>query len=103
MAEALAWIEPDWPAPPGVRALVTTRDGGVSRGAYAGCNLGDHVGDDPAAVAANRARLVAALDGAGPVLWLDQVHGTSVVDSDGWTPGVTADAACSRRRQDSPV
>ncbi|MCX7172110.1 MAG: laccase domain-containing protein, partial [Proteobacteria bacterium] len=46
------WITPDWAAPPAVHALVTTRAGGVSLGAYAGLNLAEHVGDDPAAVAA---------------------------------------------------
>ena len=97
MAETERWIVPDWPAPRGVRALVTTRAGGVSDGPYAGCNLGDHVGDDPAAVAANRAQLTAALDGAGPVLWLDQVHGTGVVGADDWAPGAVADASWSGR------
>ena len=51
------WIEPDWPAPGNVRALSTTRDGGLSEGVFAGLNLGAHVGDEPARVEANRARL----------------------------------------------
>lgn len=71
------WLVPDWPAPPNVRALQTTRAGGVSGGRYASLNLGDHVGDAPAAVAHNRALLAQAL-GAKPVL-LRQVHGTRVV------------------------
>ncbi|HCN46268.1 MAG TPA: multi-copper polyphenol oxidoreductase, partial [Pseudomonas sp.] len=48
---------PDWPAPAGVRACVTTRAGGVSLPPYDTFNLGDHVGDTPDAVAENRARL----------------------------------------------
>jgi hypothetical protein len=42
-------------------------------------NLGDHVGDDPAAVAANRNRLAAAI-GLGPdrVVWMNQVHGDHI-------------------------
>ena len=48
------WILPDWPAPPHVRAVSTTRNGGCSRGPYAGLNLGDHVGDDPFHVQHNR-------------------------------------------------
>lgn len=72
-------IVPDWPAPASVRALQTTRTGGVSRGPWAGFNLGDHVGDDPQAVAANRARLRAVLP-AEPT-WLRQVHGTVAVDA----------------------
>lgn len=71
---------PDWPAPAGVRALVTTRGGGVSVAPYASLNLGDHVGDDPAAVAENRAVLRSALP-AEPV-WLNQVHGSGIVDAD---------------------
>ena len=62
------FITPDWPAPANVRALITTRRGGVSRGVYASLNLGDHVNDDPLAVAKNRA-LVSHRIGARP-LWL---------------------------------
>ena len=50
------WIEPDWPAPGNVRALSTTRDGGLSEGVFAGLNLGAHVWDEPARVEANRAQ-----------------------------------------------
>ncbi len=88
------WIVPDWPEPPRVRSLVTTRGGGVSRGAYASFNLGAHVGDDPAHVAENRRRLVAGLP--APPLWLNQKHGVAVVSADTTTPGDTppdADAA----------
>lgn len=62
-----------------VRRFTTTRRGGASAGPYDSFNLGDHVGDDPAAVAANRHRLAAAL-GLGPerLVWMDQVHGTRV-------------------------
>ena len=45
------WIEPDWSAPARVRALSTTRRGGVSSGRWESLNLGDHVEDDPQAVA----------------------------------------------------
>ncbi len=76
---AAALIHPDWPAPPTVRAVATTRIGGCSRGPWAGLNLGDHVGDDPAHVADNRARLVAQLALPTPPVWLRQVHGTAVV------------------------
>jgi hypothetical protein len=79
-----------------VRALVTTRAGGVSRGAYASLNLGVHVGDDPAAVERNRARLRASLP-AEPV-WLQQVHGTDVVDAGSPPAPARADAAVARSR-----
>lgn len=69
---------PEWPAPPNVKCLVTTRSGGVSRAPYDGFNLALHVGDDPKAVAANRQRLCGELPAAP--LWLEQVHGVDVVD-----------------------
>ena len=77
---AHGWIVPDWPAPPNVRALITTRAGGASRGAYAGLNLGLRSGDDAAAVTRNRASLRQWLP-AEP-LWLRQVHGTAVAEAD---------------------
>ena len=55
------WIVPDWHAPAHVRALITTRAGGVSREPYASLNLGLRTADDPQAVAANRQRLRACL------------------------------------------
>jgi YfiH family protein len=72
-------IVPDWPAPANVRARVTTRGGGCSRGAYASLNLAGHVGDDAAAVAANR-RLLQSRIAARPC-WLEQVHGTRCVEA----------------------
>ncbi len=83
-------IVPEWPAPPGVAALATTRRGGVSRDGFASLNLGDHVGDDPAAVAANRALLRRQLP-ADPV-WLTQVHGNRCVHAEEARSGVEADA-----------
>lgn len=91
------WIVPEWPAPPNVRALMTTRAGGVSQGRYAGFNLGEHVGDEAAAVAANRAQLAQVL-GMRPV-FLRQVHGTAVLALSAQTPdGEVADACLSRDR-----
>lgn len=70
-------LRPDWPTLPGVVAGMSLRAGGVSAGPWASLNLGGNVGDDPAAVAENRARFVAVL-GVRPV-WLHQVHGAQVV------------------------
>ncbi|QLF93000.1 peptidoglycan editing factor PgeF [Pseudomonas sp. ABC1] len=75
-----AWIVPDWPAPAGVRACVTTREGGISAAPFDGLNLGDHVGDDAGAVAWNRRHLEQTL-GCRPA-WLSQVHSTLVVEAD---------------------
>lgn len=62
-----------------IRRVTTTRAGGVSVAPYDTFNLGDHVGDDPAAVAANRARLGTAIGlGAERVVWMNQVHGDRV-------------------------
>ncbi len=95
-----AWLEADWPAPPGVRVISTFRSGdgaGVSGAPYAFWNLGDHVGDDPAAVAENRRRLRAAGGLPSEPAWLNQVHGASVADLDASDPRGAVDAAMTRR------
>lgn len=91
------WITPDWPAPPNVKALFTTRNGGVSRAPYASLNLGDHVGDDPCAVEQNRALLRRFLP--GEPRWLKQVHGTNTIsiDRNDCAASSCGDAAFSRR------
>lgn len=89
-------ILPDWPAPEGVRAAVTTRDGGVSTGPYASLNLGTHVGDDAAAVAENRRRVRAQLRLVAAPAWLNQVHGTNVVEARADDQPPTADASIAR-------
>ena len=90
------WLQPQWPAPARVQALCTSRSGGTSRGTYDSLNLGDHVGDAPAAVAANRATLAKAL-GVRPV-FLSQVHGDSVAALTPDSPdGQVADAAITRQ------
>ncbi|AIG03019.1 multi-copper polyphenol oxidoreductase, laccase [Pseudomonas fluorescens] len=74
------WLIPDWPAPAGVKACVTTRAGGVSLAPFDSLNLGDHVQDSHEAVLENRRRLTAAFD-IQPA-WLRQVHGVVVVEAD---------------------
>ena len=56
------WIVPQWPAPANVRAVCTTRAGGVSVAPFDSLNLGDHVGDDPAAVATAAASAARSLE-----------------------------------------
>ena len=97
---SVGWLEARWQAPPGVRAGISLRDGGVSQGPYAALNLGAHVGDLPPAVARNRALLRGALALPAEPLWLEQVHGTELVDADRVDPAGSAprgDAAVSRR------
>ena len=83
---------------PGVTAVMTARAGGVSPQPWASCNLGDHVGDDPARVHANRQVLARCLP-ARPT-FMTQVHGEAVVHlrgdaaADG-APLIQADGALS--------
>jgi len=90
-------IRPEWPAPSNVHAAVTTRVGGVSLKPYNSLNLGDHVGDEPAAVAENRQRLREALQLPDEPRWLSQVHGTTAVDAVVCATGCEADASHSDR------
>lgn len=89
------WIVPDWPAPANVKAIITTRAGGVSSGPFASFNLGLRAGDDPQAVAANRARLRAVLPQEPK--WLRQVHGCEVAEADAAADMPEADASIARR------
>lgn len=89
-------IIPDWPAPLNVKALQTTRTGGISSPPYDSLNLGDHVGDVPLAVERNRILLNTLLP-SEPV-WLNQMHGTTVVSADGASCLPQADACIARHR-----
>ncbi len=89
-----SWIVPNWPAPASIEALSTTRRGGVSDGVFQGLNLGNHVGDDPSRVLENRKLLQEDAHLPAPPAWLNQVHGTEVMElplSEGSVPD--ADAA----------
>lgn len=89
-------IVPHWPAPGGVRAFMTTREGGVSNGPYASLNLGARCGDRAEAVSENRRRLAAQLP--GEPLWLHQVHGAAVIRAEHHTRAEPeADAAIATR------
>lgn len=78
------WLSPDL-LPPGVRAGFTSRHGGVSTGDYASLNLGFHVGDEPAAVRANRDLLQSEL--GIELVWMSQVHGAAVAPANEATRG----------------
>jgi polyphenol oxidase len=97
------WLIPQWPAPPHVKAVFTSRGiaatgfaskSGVSQPPFDAFNLGDHVGDDPTHVMANR-HMLQVLLGVKPV-YLKQVHGTEVVTLTSKAPktphGIVADA-----------
>jgi YfiH family protein len=92
------WLIPDWPAPAGVRAVFTSRAGGVSAPPFDSMNLGNHVGDLPGRVAENRALLQRAT--GVRTVFLNQVHGYQVQLLDVATPdGQTADACVTLQRQ----
>lgn len=91
------FIQPNWPAPTSVKAVQTTRLGGVSQNQYASLNLGTHVKDKPLYVAQNR-QLLSNLVPSEPV-WLNQVHGTQVVDAASASCVPEADASFTHRQQ----
>jgi YfiH family protein len=99
MITDLPLVPADWHAPTGVRALATTRVGGVSAAPLDTLNLAIHVGDLPEAVAENRRRVRTAAGLAGEPRWLSQVHGTTVADLDALSKGSVpqADAAVTAR------
>jgi polyphenol oxidase len=94
---SVAWLTPQWPAPPAVRALSSFRSGGVSEMAYASLNLAAHVGDESAAVDANRQRLMSSAGLPAQPVWLTQVHGAQVADLDAGAVQGAADAAFTRQ------
>lgn len=96
MRSKLDFIIPNWPAPANVRALQTTRLGGVSHAPYDNLNFGNHVGDDAIHVAHNRQLLSQYLP-SEPV-WLNQVHGVQVVDAANITCIPDADASFSTQK-----
>lgn len=92
-------ILPQWPVPRGVRAAFTLRARGVSQPPFDSFNVATHVGDDPRAVAENRAALRTSLGLPAEPAWLEQVHGNKVVDLDTRAPTASlgpADGAVTR-------
>jgi YfiH family protein len=92
-AAGLDWMVPDWPVPPGVRALVTTRNGNAGPGSFGTTGLGAGTGDTSDPLAESR-RLLRAFLPAEP-RWMRQVHGTVVAIHDAQSDAapVEADAA----------
>jgi YfiH family protein len=87
-----------WPIPNNVSIAMTNRHGGVSASPFDSLNLGTHVGDDIYSVMQNRQMLQQQLGLTCPITWLDQVHGTQVLELDSLKPTepVIADAVYSR-------
>lgn len=93
-------LPPGWSRPlqgAGVASLASARTGGVSVAPYGACNLGLHVGDEAAAVQANRTTFEQRL--GAPCVWLDQVHGNRVLTlAAGSAHGQAADGAVTTAR-----
>lgn len=88
----------DWPAPKSVKACYTKRSGGYSTEPYGSFNLGDHVADSAVNVANNRKQLQ-KLIGQQAICWLQQVHGTNIVDlrPSAAASGIKADACYTQQ------
>ena len=92
---APGFIQPDWPAPSRVKALTTLRTGGYSRGPYASFNLAAHTDDDPDAVQKNRWLLRENFGLPDEPAWLQQVHGSGIVNAADGVIGAEADGSWS--------
>lgn len=92
-------LEAQWPAPPSIRAVTTTRIGGVSQADYSAMNLAAHVGDDAQHVAENRQILRDTLHLPNEPIWLEQTHSTRCVEVDSPVCDRNADAAITRQKQ----
>ena len=83
-----------WGAPQQIKTMITNRHGGFSQPPFDSLNLGLHVGDDPSTVQKNREALKVVLP--NEPIWLNQVHGTQVIDADcrnDWSDVPSADAS----------
>ena len=94
----MSFIWADWPAPSCVKAVSTTRMGGVSNPPYNHLNLGDHVGDTVDAVSENRQHLLRSLS-VNHIQWLSQVHGVQVVNAQSDQAVLEADASYTSQSQ----
>jgi polyphenol oxidase len=87
------FIQPTWPAPPQIKAYTTLRDGGVSQPPYHSFNLAFHVEDNSDHVTANRKQLINLLHLPSEPIWINQVHGTTMVEASPDNKGEDADAS----------
>lgn len=95
MNHPIPLLKPSWPAPNHVQAWSTLRGGGHSLPPYSGANLGLHVGDDPLNVQKNRNQVQQQLDMPSIPIWLNQVHGTTVIKNPDPEQQYNADAVIS--------
>jgi len=93
---SIEFIQVKWSAPPGIKALCTTRIGGFSQHPYQSFNLAAHVGDDDKCVQRNRELLCHSLGLPAEPCWLQQTHSTRVVNLDDES-NRNADAAITQK------
>jgi len=97
MTSDIKFLQAEWGAPDNVKTLISCRGGGVSQGRFASLNIGLHVGDRDEHVFLNRQRLINAANLPGEPVWLNQVHGTEIIDlSRDFQSVPTADGAITR-------
>ena len=82
MQPEVDWLQPHWSVPK-VRAYCSTRAGRFNRPPYDGFNTANHVGDAPQDVAESRRWLGQYFNWQRQPQWLQQVHGTGVVEARG--------------------
>lgn len=92
------FIKPDWPAPETVKAVTSTRDGGVSVAPFDSFNLGLHVDDEANAVLHNRELLKKQLSLQQDPVWLTQTHSTTIIEATPATALQAADASFTQHK-----
>ena len=92
------FVVPNWNAPPNVHAVMTTRNGGVSKSPYDGFNLATHVDDDLETVLENRRLLRTELSLPNEPFWLEQIHSNLVVEAPTGLILPQADASFSNQK-----
>lgn len=95
------FVVPNWNAPPNVHAVMTTRNGGVSKSPYDGFNLATHVDDDLETVLENRRLLRTELSLPNEPFWLEQIHSNIVVEASTDLILPQADASYSNQKDAS--
>jgi len=73
------FIKPNWPLPSNIHSISTTRHGGVSLKPYDSFNLAMHVDDNNGDVSKNRQMLIDKLQLPADPIWINQIHGKTVL------------------------
>ncbi|MDQ7091851.1 MAG: peptidoglycan editing factor PgeF [Methylococcales bacterium] len=88
-----SYLIPDWGLPPTIHAAMTLRQGGVSSAPYTSLNPATHVNDALEDVILNRNRIKTLLNLPSEPIWLNQTHGTQVIDAGAIDLNPNADAS----------